>query len=196
MTDIQTKIKQNQDLINKIEDILSQIEIPDDNQKALLFTSFIKNGLSHFYSMNLLIKKNLYHSAFSFARVIFDNIVRGEYSIHIYDDTEVDEMFINLNDWDFPKTQKMSEELDTSFGNTFYNDTRKQSYGMLCDFTHTSNNQIARWFNQEKDLIESNFTEDEIINLLEGNYTLMERFAKNYIVYMKDSNLLDDRVNL
>ena len=70
MTDIQTKIKQNQDLANKIEDILSQIEIPDDNQKALLFTAFIKNGLSHFYSMNLLIKENLYHSQFCQVRFL------------------------------------------------------------------------------------------------------------------------------
>ena len=196
MTDIQTKIKQNQDLANKIEDILSQIEIPDDNQKALLFTAFIKNGLSHFYSMNLLIKENLYHSAFAFVRVFFDNILRGEYSIYILDDIKIDEMFSNLNHWNFPKTKKMSPKLDEFYGNTFFEDIRKQYYGILCDFTHTSNNQIARCFNEEKNLIESYFTDDEIIDLLDGNYILLERFTKNYIEFMKDSNLLENRVNL
>lgn len=60
MSDIQTKLQQNKNFGNKIEDILSQIEVPDDNQKALLFTACMKNGLSHFYSMNLLIEKGLY----------------------------------------------------------------------------------------------------------------------------------------
>lgn len=196
MADIQTKIKQNQDLVNKIEDILSQIEITDDNRKALLFTAFIKNGLSHFYSMNLLIEKELYHSAFAFTRVFFDNIVRGEYSIYILDDIKIAEMFTNLNDWDFPKTRQMCPKLDEYFGNTFFEDIRIQSYGMLCDFTHTSNNEIARWFNEEKNLIESNFTNNEVIDLLEGNYNLMKRFAKNYIAFMKTNNLLNDEVNL
>ena len=40
MSDIKTKIKQNRDLGKNIEDILSQLEIPENNQKALLFTAF------------------------------------------------------------------------------------------------------------------------------------------------------------
>jgi hypothetical protein len=195
MSDIQTKIKQNQDLGKRIKDILSSIQITDNKQKALLFTAFLKNGLSHFCSMNLLIEKKLYHSAFAFVRVFFDNILRGEYSIYILDDTKIDEMFSSLNDWKFV-TKEMCQKLDEFFENTFFNDIRMNSYGMMCDFTHTSNNQIARWFNDEKDLIESNFTENEIINLLEGNFILMERFVKNYIAFMKAHNLLDDGVNL
>ena len=77
MSDIQTKIKQNRDLGKNIEDILSQLEIPDNNQKALLFIAFIRNGLSHFCSMNLLIEQNLYHSSFAFVRVFFDNILNS-----------------------------------------------------------------------------------------------------------------------
>ena len=196
MTNIQTKIKQNRDLGKNIEDILSQIEIPDNNQKALLFIAFIRNGLSHFYSMNLLIEKKLYHSAFSFARVFFDNILRGEYSIYILDDTKIDEMFSDLNNWDFPKAKKMCQKLDEFFGNSFFENIRKQSYGIMCDFTHTSNNQIARYFNEEKSLIESTFTDEEIIDLLEGNYNLMKRFAKNCIAFMKAHKLLENGVNL
>lgn len=196
MSDIQTKIKQNRDLGKNIEDILSQLEIPDNNQKALLFIAFIRNGLSHFCSMNLLIEQNLYHSSFAFVRVFFDNILRGEYSIYILDDTKIDEMFVNLNDWKFPNTTTMCQKLDEFFGNSFFEDIRQQSYGIMCDFTHTSNNQIARWFNEEKNLIESYFTDDEIIDLLDGNYILLERFTKNYIEFMKDSNLLENRVNL
>lgn len=66
----------------------------------------------------------------------------------------------------------------------------------MCDFTHTSNNQIARYFNEEKSLIESNFTDEEIIDLLEGNYNLMKRFAKNCIAFMKAHKLLENGVNL
>lgn len=105
-------------------------------------------------------------------------------------------MFTNLNDWAFPKTKQMCSKLDEFFVNTFFEDIRTQSYGMLCDFTHTSNNQIARWFNEEKNLIESTFTTDEVIDLLDGNYILMERFARNYVAFMKASSLLDRRVNL
>lgn len=192
----ESNLKRNQDLENRIENILSQIEIEDDNQRALLFTAFLKNGLSHFYSINILIEKELYHSAFAFVRVFFDNIVRGEYSIYILDDTKINEMFTSLNDWNFPNAKDMCKQLDTFFSNTFFDDIRSTSYGMMCDFTHTSNNQIARWFDEDKGLIESNYTRDEIIDLLEGNFILMERFAKNYIAFMKASELLDDNINL
>lgn len=195
MTNIQTKIKQNRDLGKNIEDILSQLEIPDNNQKALLFTAFLKNGLSHFYSMNLLIEKKLYYSAFPFARVFFDNILRGEYSIYILDDTKIDEMYLSSNDWKFV-TKEMCQKLDDFFGNLFFENIRQQSYGIMCDFTHTSNNQIARYFNEEKSLIESTFTDEEIIDLLEGNYNLMKRFAKNCIAFMKAHKLLENGVNL
>jgi hypothetical protein len=195
MSDIQTKIKQNQNLGRNIEDILSQLEIPDNNQKALFFTAFLRNGLSHFSSMNLLIEEKLYHSAFAFARVFFDNILRGEYSIYILDDTKIDEMFSSSNDWKFV-TKEMCQKLDEFFGSSFFENIRQQSYGIMCDFTHTSNNQISRYFNEEKSLIESNFTDDEVLDLLKGNYNLMKRFAKNYIAFMKAHNLLNDGINL
>lgn len=196
MSTTKSTLKRNQDLGNIIEIILSQIEIEDDNQRALLFTAFLKNGLSHFYSMNILIKKKVYHSAFAFTRIFFDNIVRGEYSIYILDDSKINEMFTSLNDWNFPNAKDMCKQLDTFFSNTFFDDIRTTSYGMMCDFTHTSNNQIARWFNEDKGLIESNYTRDEIIDLLEGNFILMERFAKNYIAFIKTSELLNNNINL
>ncbi len=66
----------------------------------------------------------------------------------------------------------------------------------MCDYTHTSNNQIARYFNEDTLIIEPTFKDTEIIDTLKGNYVLMELFAKNYIQYMKQSNLLDSQINL
>lgn len=196
MNDIEEQIKKNYTLVKRIEGILSEIEIPDDKQKALLFTAFLKNGLSHFYSINILIENKLYHSAFALVRVFFDNTLRGEYSIYILYDSEINDMFIKPDDWDFPNTTKICKKLDKFFDNTFFDIIRIASYGKMCDFTHTSNNQIARHFKEDKSLIESNFSEDEILDLLNGNYTLMERFARNYIAFIKDSDLLKDGVNL
>ena len=196
MNEIAEKIKINNELGKNIEDIISSIEIPNDNQKAMLFTAFLQDSISHFYAINILIDKKLYNSAFALVRVFFDTLVRGQYTVYIFDDTVVDKMYLNQRDWNFPKTKNMCKALDDFFEANIFDKIRTNSYGMMCDYAHVGQNQIARHFNEEKCAIEPNFDSNLIIDTLEGNYALMELFAKNFIEFMKQHRILTQEVSL
>ena len=63
--------------------------------------------------MNILTEKNLLNSSFAMIRVFFDNIIRGQYSIYIYESEKINEMFTIIKDWEFPKNKVMCLELDS-----------------------------------------------------------------------------------
>ncbi len=195
MSNILEQLQLNIKLVKKIESIISTFEVPDSNKKAMLFTGFLQNAISHYLSINILIEKKLYNSAFSLERVFFDTIIRGQYIVYIYADDKVDEMYFS-NNWSFPKTKIMCPELDTFFGADIFEKIRLNVYGMMCEYTHVGNNQIARHFNEGKNTIEPNFDDELIVDTLKGNYILLELFAKNYLEFMKQSNLLNNEVSL
>lgn len=189
-------VNNNDELIKKIGKIVEKIEVPDSNQKAMLFSAFLQDANSHFLSMNILIETRLYNSAFALVRIFFDTIIRGQYAIHIWDDAFIDQMLATTNDWSFPSTAKMCQELDGYFGGDIFERIRKNSYGMMCDYTHTGQTQIARHFNESTATIEPHFDKSLIIDTLKGNHTLMELFANNYISFMKAEGLLSNEANL
>lgn len=198
MKQITHQLIENDNLVKKIESISSLIEVQDDNQKAMLFTGFLQNAISHYHSMNILIEKELYNSAFSLVRVLFENIIRAEYMNKYLSDEQIEEMYVKTN-WDKIFTKSigdMAKEIDEKYGQVLYSDAKSNAYKMMNEYTHTGHNQIARWFNEESGKIEPNFDDGLIVDTLKGNYILLELFAKHYIEYMKQSNLLSNEVNL
>lgn len=180
------QINTNEQLAVRIENIISNIDLKDNNEVLMLFSGFIKNTLSHYYAINVLIEKQLYNSVFALVRVFFDSIVRGSYVVYI--DKKV---FEKSN---FPRTEDMCKKLDDYFEANIFEKIRKNTYGMMCDYTHTGYNQIARCFNEEKCLIEPTFEDFLILDMLKGNYRLFELFAKNYIAFLKENELLQKEV--
>ncbi len=196
MSVISRQLDKNKKLIDKVEKIASMVEIHDSNQKAMLFGAFLQDATSHYHAMNILIEKKLYNSAFALVRVFFDAIVRGQYAIYICDDAKINEMYSIQKDWQFPKTKEICPALDAHFRIDIFEKTRASSYGMMCDYAHIGQNQIARHFDESKATIEPNFDDSLMVDTLQGNYTLMEMFAKNFIDYMQAEKLLDSEVNL
>lgn len=196
MNNIEKEIIQNINLFKRIEQIITEIDIPDDNQKAMLFAAFLQDAMSHFSSMDILIEKRLYNSAFALVRIFFDTIVRGQYMIYILDEEKINVMYSSTVDWDFPKTKDMCSIIEAYFGNTTLEDIRKKNYGMMCDYTHIGHTQIARHFNENTTSIEPCFDDSLILNTLQGNYILMKMFAENFIGFMKQEGLVDCEVNI
>lgn len=196
MIDIVEQIKMNENTGKNLETILSQIEISEENHRAMLFTAFLQDSLSHFYSINILVDKKLYNSAFALIRVFFDTLVRGQYMAYIMDNDILNRMYIGNIDWKFPNTTDMCKELDTFFDAEIFDKIRANSYGTMCDYTHIGQNQIARHFNDEKATIEPNFSIELILDTLKSSSALMELFAKHYMAFMKSSELLDKKVTL
>jgi len=191
-----SNLDNNKELIRKIEKVVSEISIPDSNQKAMLFSAFLQDAMSHFLSMNLLIEKKLYNSAFALVRVFFDTIIRGQYIVYILDDATINHMYTTTSDWQFLGTKKMCQDLDAHFGENIFDSTRNASYSMMCDYTHTGQTQIARHFNESTVTVEPNFDKSLIVDTLKGNYALMELFAKNYIAFMKSEGLINCELSL
>ena len=162
----------------------------------MLFSAFLQDALSHFYSMNILIKNKLYNSAFALVRVFFDTLIRGQYAVYIFNDIDVNKMYLKQENWNFPKTKDMCKQLDEFFKEDIFDKIRTNAYGMMCDYIHIGRNQIARHFNEEKCIIEPNFDSKLIIDTLTGNYDLMELFAKNFIEFMKQHKILPQEVSL
>lgn len=196
MIDVIEQIKVNTIFGKTLETILSPIDVPEENHKAMLFTAFLQDSLSHFYSINILIDKKLYNSAFALVRVFFDTLVRGQYLVYIMEDTLVNSMYNENIEWKFPKTKNMCKELDTFFDEQIFDNIRTATYEMMCDYTHIGRNQIARHFNDAKATVEPNFSIELILDTLKSSSTLMKLFAKNYIAFMQDSELLDKSVSL
>lgn len=195
MDEIIKRIQLNKQLVGKIERMARTIQVPDDNQKAMVFSGFLQDAISHFLAMNILIEKGLYNSAFALVRIFFDTLIRGQYMVYIIDASALNEMYLGSKDWQFPKTKAMCLELDKFFEENIFEKIRKNSYGQMCDYTHIGKTQIARHFHESTALIKPNFEEILIIDTLEGSYALMDLFANNFQSFMQATGLLASEID-
>ena len=61
------------ELVKKIEKLMIKVDIISDNKRDMLLAGFSRNVLSHFISINYLMEKKLYNSAFALERIFFEN---------------------------------------------------------------------------------------------------------------------------
>lgn len=193
MSPIENEIATNEELFFEIEAKVSQIKISDSDLKSMLFAAFLQDALSHFISINILIEKKLFNTAFALVRIFFDTIIRALYAVYILDTGTFNKMYTNTIDWDFPKTKVMCSELDKYFGEDIFEKIRTNSYGTMCDYTHIGKTQIARHFDEPNDLIKPHFDDSLIVDTLKGNYVLMELLAKNFIAYIQSNGLCSNK---
>ncbi|WP_041963187.1 DUF6988 family protein [Sulfurospirillum cavolei] len=178
MNKIEAYTVHNREFLEKLEAALTKIEISDSEQKKMLLAGFVRNALTHYKSINLLIENKLYNSAFALVRVLFEGVVRGCYMYHILDDEAISQMYTSQN-WDnfFGMFGDMCQALDNHYGEDLFVKTKNTAYKMMNDYTHTGVNQIARNFNEVTGQVEADFSEDLICNTLEGNFDLFKIFS-------------------
>jgi len=182
--EIESLILINNDLSKYIDELASKIKVNDANQRDMLLFGFLNNARIHFYSMNLLIKKRLYNSAFALVRVFFENIIKARYVYMFFDNDKIEKMYkkdnwdsIFSNDGKRIELGQMCEEIDCIIENNFYTTIKNNAYKKMNDFTHTGAYQIASHFNVVDGLIEASFSEELIKDALEGNFELMKTFS-------------------
>ncbi len=96
---IDKQLKDDVNLVQKIENLMTKVEIMSDNQRDMLLAGFSRNVLSHFISINFLMEKKLYNSAFALERVFFENIIKLKYMYYIMSDTKIRTIY-SANSWD------------------------------------------------------------------------------------------------
>ncbi len=163
------------ELVHKIQKLMVKIEIMSDNERDMLLAGFSRNAISHFVSINILIDKKLYNSAFALMRVFFENIVKLRYMYYIMNDAKITTIY-NANSWDnhFPTMQEMTDEIDDFIGIELYSEIKQNAYKMMCDYTHTGANQIRRNFSETELTVESNFNDELILETLKNNKSLLK----------------------
>ena len=172
---IDKQLKDNVILVQKIESLMTKVDIMNNNQKDMLLAGFSRNALSHFLSINFLIEKKLYNSAFALVRIFFENILKLRYMYYFMGDEKIKTIY-TANSWDkhFPSVGEMAKVIDEEFDVTFYTDIKQKAYKIMNDYTHTGANQIARNFSKLEPTIDSNFSNELILDTLEGSNTLLK----------------------
>jgi hypothetical protein len=163
------------DLVRKIEKLIIKVDIISDNKRDMLLAGFSRNVLSHFISINYLMKKKLYNSAFALERIFFENIIKLKYMYYIMDNQKITTIY-DANSWDkhFPTIGEMAEKIDEELETDFYSNVKQNAYKIMNDYTHTGANQIARNFGESDESIESNFSDELILDTLKGNKALLK----------------------
>lgn len=175
------------DLVRKIEKLMIKVDIISDNKRDMLLAGFSRNLLSHFISINYLMEKKLYNSAFALERIFFENIIKLKYMYYIMDDQKITTIY-DANSWDkhFPTIGEMAEKIDEELETDFYSNVKQNVYKIMNDYTHTGANQIARNFGELDASIESNFSDELILDTLKGNKALLKT---SIIVFLESIGL-------
>ena len=182
--EIDELINVNNKFSKYIEELTSKIEIDNFKKKEMILIGFFNNARIHFYSMNLLIEKKLYNSAFALVRVFFENIIKARYVNMFFDDAKIKTMYSKDN-WDniFKDSGtkielgKMCEEIDCILEDNFHTTIKNNAYKKMNDFTHTGAYQIASNFNVTDGIIEPSFDEELIKDTIKSNFELMKTFS-------------------
>ncbi len=179
MTTKEKIIKQyldNIELVKKIEALMIKVDIQGDNKRDMLLAGFSRNLLSHFLSISFLMEKQLYNSAFALERVLFENVIKLKYMYYIMEDKKITTIY-NANCWDNHfklSIGEMAKKIDKATGIEFYKKIKDNTYKIMCDYTHTGANQIARNFSDTDPTIEANFSDELILDTLKGNKQLVK----------------------
>ena len=184
---IKEQLSNNIELLKKIEVLMGKVDIQGDNKRDMLLAGFSRNLLSHFISISFLIEKKLYNSAFALERVFFENAVKLRYMYDIMEDSKITTIY-DANSWDnhFPSMTKMVTEIDNFIEIDFFKEIKDKTYKVMCDYTHTGANQIARNFSDIDPAVEANFSDELILDVLEGNKSLL---ITSIVVFMENIGL-------
>ena len=177
----------NIEFVKKTETLMVKVDIQGDNKKDMLLAGFSRNLLSHFISISFLMEKQLYNSAFALERVLFENAVKLKYMYYIMENEKIETIY-NANSWDkhFPTMTEMVTKVDEKAGIEFYKKIKDNIYKVMCDYTHTGANQIARNFSDTDSTVEANFSDELILDTLEGNKQLLKT---SIIVFLESIGL-------
>lgn len=106
---------------------------------------------------------------------------------YIMQDSKITTIY-DANSWDrhFPTMSNMTTEIDNFIGIDFYKGIKDKTYKVMCDYTHTGANQISSNFSDVDPSVEANFSDELILDTLEGNKQLLKT---SIIVFLESIGL-------
>ncbi len=130
--------------------------------------------MEHIKALHILVSYESYTSVFALVRPIYETCFRALWIMR--SDSKFDIKKFENDENTFPPMQKLVKELDDFYtGFDFFKKLKSDSWSAMCDYTHTGIRQfIKQWKENE---LESNYAEDEIIEVLQGTSAISLLFA-------------------
>lgn len=112
---------------------------------------------NHHAAIVFLLKNTFYSSSFAMLRSLFESYLRGLWLKHCATDTQVSDFFRGVEP---PKTMVADIESTEAFTSMVLSRIKKESWKVMCDFTHTGGLHLQHW--QSQDSVEPIFEPNEL----------------------------------
>lgn len=150
-------------LRSKIREFLCDGEYARQNKNRLLM-AYMDIALEHHEAIQLLVKSQLYGSAFALTRSLFDTIFRALWINACATENQIEES-INRDDAKFPRMGDMVAAIDQHYStDVFFTSLKKRSWAAMCSYAHSGLLQITRRFTGEH--VKPNYGDGEILEVL------------------------------
>jgi hypothetical protein len=165
MTQWKIEVVQNHGftLRRRIFELLCRHEYSSET-KTVLLTAYMDIALEHHKSISLLVKSQLYGSAFALVRSLFDALFRALW-INACATQDQIEQVANRDDYKFPKLDDLVACIDKNYStDNFFTSIKDASWSAMCSYTHSGLLQITRRFTG--DYVKSNYGATELAEVL------------------------------
>ncbi|MER2512103.1 MAG: hypothetical protein ABTQ25_06740 [Nitrosomonas ureae] len=148
-----------ENFLNQLHATINNINIPDSDRIRAATTCF---GIArdHHHAVILLIRETFYASGFALLRILFESYLRGLWLSVCSTDTQACKIMEGEKFPEYFEIIKQIEEIPEFNEVLFFSSIKKESWKILCDYTHTGGLHMQRW--NRDNAIEPKYTGQEI----------------------------------
>lgn len=152
----------------QIGEMVTKHEYPTENWSMILL-GYHSIMAEHHDAIHLLIKKELYGSAFALVRTFYECLYRAHWVVGCANQRQIDGIVDGENV--FPSMNVMVTEIDRAFGTgNFWSTIKENSWNAMNDYTHSGIRQIANRFKDNE--VVANYEVGAIIEVLNNTNTV------------------------
>jgi hypothetical protein len=171
MSKIENELARNSNVRELIHQLHEGVGFDLKFKKNYLLTAYVDIVLEHHAAIDLLITNGHFGSAFSLLRAISETLYRAAWISGCASEQQLTEI-VTSDSFEFPKD--MMKAADKAFGSeNFFQDMKRSSWKSLCSYAHSGLLQIQRRHNLENGDIGSDYSEEEILEVLKGSTSFL-----------------------
>lgn len=192
---LEDKINNSKENNDRLYHLVESINIEDDLRK-LIVGAYTSICFEHHLSIIKLIEEKKFSSAATLVRPLLDSSYRGQWFTLVADDSLIQRFNQGDNIFGRLQTWKIAKQLDTyliqaehtDIEEEFFHNLYERTSPILHELTHTGLAQIGRQFSSD-DNITSNFSEEELIELLNSSDSLLNMMVIGLGVVLDNSEI-------
>jgi hypothetical protein len=181
-------IKKSKEYVEKIYCILDGRKIKKDKLREFIVAGFLSISRDHHCAIISLLEKGIYSSSFALLRPLIDAIYRGLWVSQVASEEEIEKIYSTEYKFE-TSTFKYVDKIDKENNTNVFHKRYKQMAPFLHDMTHCGIGQLARQFSENGDFIQSNFSENDLKNLINHINAHIAIFLYDYNRYQTDNEL-------